>query len=434
MNIIKHLFISRGIKNTLSRAVAVSKRFGITPRKIEACLNTYVNITEKFNCIPTFPTTAITLRRHPELIRKLRDRGVEFAIHGYVHTDYSKLSSKKQKRHLEKAIDIFKNCRIPFKGFRFPYLCKNRDSYQTLISELKFLYGSNQLILWDVINKSKYGRQTLKIYNKVLNLYKSRNAKEFLVLPRLKNGFVEIPLSAPDDESIIDRLGITHENEISEIWEEMLQETYRRGELFTLQLHHERISFCKHALKVILQQARELNPSVWIATLREIAEWWKEKDKFTFEITEQNSEKYKINLKCLERATVLVRNCKVNKPTSDWTNGYKSIDDRNFTTECSTRPFIGVEPDSSKDAISFLRSEGFVVEESEQPNDYGIYFDNLADFEEKDEKKISEIIENSNAPLLRFWRWPNEAKSALAITGDIDSITLIDFIMRLFRR
>lgn len=433
MNIVKHLFNSRGIKNSFSRAVAVSKRFGITSRKIESRLNTYVDITKEFGCMPTFPITAASLKRHPELIRKLRDKGVELAVHGYIHTDYAQLPLEEQIKHFERAIDIFKSCQIPFKGFRCPYLRWNGETLKAF-NKLDFLYDSSQAMLWDIIGKNECRNQAWKAYKTLLDFYGPKNAKEYLVLPKFKSNFVEIPVSIPDDEALIDRLSIKDEDEIAKIWLMIFQQTYNRGELLTLQLHHERVLFWRDALETILQQARESNPSVWIATLKEIAEWWNEKNNFTFKIDQQGKGKYKINVKSLERATVLVRNCKVNKPTFDWANGYKSIDDRNFTIESSIKPFIGVKPGSSKEAIRFLRTEGFVVEESNHPNNYGIYFDNLADFEEKDEKRISEMIENSNVPLLRFWRWPNRAKSALAVTGDIDSITLVDFFLRLFGR
>jgi len=433
MNMVKHLLNSRGIRNIFSRAVVIPKRFGFTSKKIESRLNTYVDITKKFGFTPTFPTTAVTLKRHPNLIRKLSQRGAECAIHGYVHTDYKQFSLDEQIKHFERAIDIFKSCQIPFKSHRCPYLRWNEETLK-VVSKLNFLCDSSQTMLWEVIDKNECRNHARKAYKTLLDFYEPKNAKEYLVLPKFKSAFVEIPVSIPDDEALIDRLGIADEKKITEIFEAILQETYARGELLTLQLHPERISFWRNALETILQQAREFNPSVWFATLGEIAKWWREKDKFTLEVNSQGIGKYTINARCSERATVLVRNCKVDKPTFDWTNGYKTIDDRNFTIESHTRPFIGVKPGSSKEAIRFLRTEGFVIEESNHPNNYGIYFDNLADFEEKDEKNISEMIENSNVPLLRFWRWPNRAKSALAVTGDIDAITLIDFFLRLFGR
>ena len=73
-----------------------------------------------------------------------------------------------------------------------------------------------------------------------------------------------------------------------------------------------------------------------------------------------------------------------------------------------------------------------MVERSDQPDNYGIYLNDLADFQVADEKPLSEIIEHSDAPVLRYWRWPHQARSALSITGDIDSMTLIDFVLRVF--
>ncbi len=406
-------------------------RFGITSSKIEAKLNRYVDVTQKFGCAPTFPLTAVTLSRHPELIRKLGSRGVEFAVHGYIHTDYRSLSLETQIGHFKKAIDIFRNCQISFTGFRAPYLRRNGETVEAL-DKLDFAYDSSGTIWWDVVDKSKYPKQAWDDYERLLAFYEPRNAQGYLSLPRIIDGIIEIPVSIPDDEAMVDRLGITDGKEIARIWEMIFRRTYARGELVTLQLHHERISLCESALETILQQAREMDPPVWIATLGEIAEWCKERHGFTFDVNSQGNGQYRVKANCSGRATLLLRNCKVNRPTAEWSGGYQSIDATDFLIESPTRPFVGVGPNSSPYAINFLKSEGFIVEESDQPDNYGIYLANLADFQEADEKLISEAIERSNAPLLRYWRWPDKAKSALAITGDIDSITLMDFVMRVF--
>jgi hypothetical protein len=78
-----------------------------------------------------------------------------------------------------------------------------------------------------------------------------------------------------------------------------------------------------------------------------------------------------------------------------------------------------------------LNREGFVVEQSDQRDNYGVYFNNLAHFKETDEKWLTEELQQSNTPLIRYGRWPNRAKSALSITGDIDSMTLGDFALRI---
>ena len=431
MNIINTLSKSRGTANSVRRAVAILRRFGITPRKIEERLNRYLDITGLYGCVPTFPTTAVTLKRHPDLIRNLSRRGAEFAVHGYIHTDYRSVSFQEQRRHLEKAIGIFESCHIPFSGFRAPYLRSNLGTLEA-VGQLKLAYDSSRVIHWDVIDQAKYSKKGWKDYIKLLNFYQALDAVNHSSLPRFENGLVEIPVSIPDDEALVDRLGVEEKEEISKIWNMILQRTYDRGELFTIQLHHERISFCDQALEAVLKQARELDPPVWIATLREIAEWWREKNDFTLEVNAQGSGQWKIKANCSKRATVLLRNCLANKPMANWAGGYQSIDARDFVLISPSSPIIGMSPNCSQDIIRFLKSEGFVVEVADRPENYAIYFDNLNEFGENNQKQICEAIEKSTCPVLRYGRWPEKAKSSLAVTGDIDSITLIDFAMRVF--
>jgi hypothetical protein len=82
--------------------------------------------------------------------------------------------------------------------------------------------------------------------------------------------------------------------------------------------------------------------------------------------------------------------------------------------------------------VEFLNSEGYITEENEQPVKYGIYLDGLARFQDADKRSLLEKIDRSGAPLLRYWRWPDRARMALTVTGDIDSITLIDFALRIY--
>jgi hypothetical protein len=398
---------------------------------MEQRLDRYVDITKKFGSVPTFPITAVTLRRHPDIIRKLSRRGVEFAVHGYVHTDYRSQSLERQSRHFIKAMAIFRNCGIPFTGFRAPYLRANGETLEA-VKRFSFAYDSSDTILWDVVDSTKCGKQAWQVYQKALCLYEPKNAREYLSLPRATNGIVRIPVSIPEDEAMVDRLGITDEKAITEIWGAIFRETYARGELFTLALHHERIEQCAGALESVFQQATELDPPVWITNLGEIAEWWGERGKFTFEVKPESDGRYAVKANCSERATLLLRNCGVDKPTADWSGRYKTIEAREFVVESPRPPFIGVAPDSSPDAIAFLRHEGFIVEESDQPADYGIYLADLTDFQEGDAKPLVEALEASNHPLVRYWRWPNKARSALAATGDIDSMTLADFLLRVF--
>jgi peptidoglycan/xylan/chitin deacetylase (PgdA/CDA1 family) len=427
-----HLFSkARGPKNLISRIRTILRRFGISSKRFERLLKRYSAVTRNLGCVPTFAVTAVTLARHPDSIRALNHQGVNFAVHGYIHTDYKTLPVEEQVKHFRKAIDTFENCQVPFKGFRAPFLRINGHTAEVL-NNLGFMYDSSHIIHWPVIDLNEHSQQARSDYDRLLDFYQPREAENHFALPRFKDGLVEIPVSIPDDEAMVSRLGITGKREISKIWRAILEETYNRGELFTIQLHPERISICENSLIELLQQAKGLNPSVWVATLAEIAEWWEEKDRFTSEITSQGDGRYRVKADCSDRATVLLKNSQANVPVDEWFDGYQSVTARDFVLESPTRPVIGIGWDSSPAAVSFLQSEGYIVEQSDQPDDYGIYLDNLAQFVEADEKPLSRKIEQSDVPLLRYWRWPDQAKSALSVTGDIDSMTLIDFALRIF--
>lgn len=422
---------SRGFRNLGRRFRTILNQFGITPKRFERRLDRYCAATGNLGCIPSFPLTAVTLERHPELMRTLSRKGVEFAVHGYIHTDYKPLSAAEQTRHFKKAIETFRNHQITFRGFRAPYLRISNETPEVL-NNLEFLYDSSHVIHWDVVTEEAYSQHGWSEYRRLLDFYQARSAQDYLVLPRFIDSLVEIPVSLPDDEAMIDRLGIRDEKEITGVWQSIFKRTYDRGELFTIQLHPERISLCEGALAHVIQQAKTLSPPVWVASLGEIAEWWHEKNGFSLEVNPEGNGRYRVKANCSEKATLLLRNCKADVPVAEWASGYQSTGARGFVVESPARPAIGVAPDSSPKAITFLRQEGFVVEPSHQPDNYGLYLSDLADFQVTDEKPLSQRIEQSSAPLLRYWRWPNGAKSAVAVTGDIDSVTLIDFVYRLF--
>lgn len=422
---------SRGLVKFARRVMYILCRFGITARRIKDDLNAYLDTLESFNCRPTFPVTATALRRHPGPIRMLARRGTELAIHGYIHADYRSIPLEEQISHFKKAIHIFESLAIPFRGFRAPYLRSNLDTLEALRT-LNLAYDSSRTIHWDVLDATKYSKSNWKEYTRLLDYYESLDSTCHLSLPMLKKGLPVIPVSIPDDEAMVDRLGITDETEIADVWKRIFQNTYSRGELFTIQLHPERIKFCRRALENVFRQARESQPKVWIASLSEISEWWKEKEGFTFETYTEGIGKWRVKANCSSKATILVRNCRVNKSTVHWVGGYQSVAARDFVVESATRPFVGVSPNASPDALNFLKGEGIIVEVSDQPQHFALYFDDLGKFSETDKKRVAEEIENSSAPLIRYWRWPEKAQSALAMTGDIDALTLIDFAMRIY--
>lgn len=430
MSPIPFLSKSRGASNLVARIGTILSRFGVSASKYEYLLRRFGEVTDNLDCVPTFPITAVTLKRHPEVIRELNRNGVEFAVHGYIHTDYGVLSLDSQVSHFKKAIQTFNDCRVPFSGFRAPFVRTNENTFRAL-SSVGFNYDSSYVVHWDTLNREHFSDHSWGEYERVLEFYSSRKAEECPVLPMSIDGFIEIPVTMPDDEIMVERLGITDTETISEIWEDILDKTHNKGELFTVQLHPERILLFEQALANVINKAREFSPPVWIATLGDIAAWWKERENFSFEVKSLDDGRYSIKADCSDRATILIKNCKVNVPVDTWADKYECVSDRVFVVESQVRPVIGAGEDSSSDAIDYLRQEGYIVETGTAPEKCAVYLNDLKQFEETDGARLSREIGQSGAPLVRYWRWPEQARSALSVSGDIDSITLVDFALRI---
>jgi hypothetical protein len=128
---------------------------------------------------------------------------------------------------------------------------------------------------------------------------------------------------------------------------------------------------------------------------------------------------------------VLVRAVEVSEYSAPWMNGYREVKTMNFSFKSPLRPFIGFSPSTSTVLTSFLRQQGYIVEASSESERYSYYI-NQVKFDVNQEQTILAQIERSGCPLIRLGRWPNAAQSALAVTGDIDALTLWDYGLRLF--
>ncbi len=448
---------SREKTHVLMRVVSLLQRYGIFPGRFGRCLNEYSKIVETMGAPLTFSVSSNTLKRYSRVAKILNQGRYEMAVHGYNHEDHFYFSREQQREKFEKAMKIFSDKDISFSGFRCPYLRWNEETMKA-IGELGFSWDSSKTVVWNVVEEEEYSLPNRQAYQKLLNLYQPKNVLQYPALPEFINGFVEIPVSIPDDEALVDRLKISDKNRIGRIWNDILEKTYERGEIFTLQLHPERIFLCDTALEYVLLKARQKHPPMWIAQLGEVAEWWREKDGFAAKVQRVAKSEYRINLSCSDRATILIKNLRfapfatvrqIRYPTNaknamnpmnakdapaPWFGSYKVVNQKNITVKSNCRPVIGLAPDSSGELISFLKQNGYIIEVGNKKLGYGIYLEGMSEFSADQKLEIINQIENSDSPLVRFWRWPNKARSALAITGDIDAITIWDFILRFFNR
>jgi peptidoglycan/xylan/chitin deacetylase (PgdA/CDA1 family) len=416
----------------LKRARSITKRYGLTSAEMDQALSLFTQILRRFDCGASFPLTAVALKRNSDTVTKYLDQNIEFAVHGYTHVDYSRLTPEEQLTHLRRAREIFAEMGIAAIGFRSPYL-RREPHLHTAIEAAGFSYMSNQPILWDALDTEALAPSTYASYERAINFYAPWSASERPSLPRLCNQVVEIPVSLPDDEMLLDRLGGETNGLVERIWRRILSETYQREELFTIQLHPERITRCADSLSAVLSEARTLTPAVWFARLDQVATWWRARAGATVGITDAGDGEFHLVVAGPSGTTVLARALKVDAPTVPWADGYQQVKATVFTIRTSCRPFIGVSPGASPALADFLRKQGYIVEISEEAHRYSYHF-GQTDFSVEHEHPWLAQIEATDRPLVRLSRWPNGARSALAITGDIDALTLWDYGLRLLGR
>ena len=262
------------------------------------------------------------------------------------------------------------------------------------------------------------------------NLYAPQSSSEKVCVPWRQANLIEIPVCVPDDLQLYDSLQVTVET-IIKIWSRVLHKTHQRGELFNLMFHPELVDICEQIFPALLQEAKNLEPNVWVACLRDISAWWHEKEKFQVQITNAESG-IQVDLDCTPRATVLSRGLALSGEA--WTGNYQRVNERRIDLPAGVRPFVGLSNTVSRQVRQFLEEQGYILDLSDQAAQCTVFLE-PAKLENLDsEVALVEYIGNLDVPLLRFWRWPNGYRSALCISGDLDALTLWDYITRLYAR
>ena len=425
MNAVLSAAEGKGVGRMLRRGGDIGSRYGLTTGKLNAAMARFARLLSSFDCGATFPLTAVALARNRWDLDTYRPLNIEFAVHGLWHIDHSRLALDQQLEQLNRAKHLFTERGIARPGFRGPYLRWSNDTLAA-IRQLGFAYDSSQGLAWPVVQE----RETAA-YRRVLHFYRARPATDYPALPREEDGLLRLPYSLPDDEALVDRLALPPEVMV-DMWTAILTETYRRGELFVLGLHPERIAPCELALAATLRAARRLTPGVWIARLDEIATWWTTRAETVTSISGHGS-KLRLRVSGPPGLTVLARGVDVAAATATWDGVYRRVVADDFEMTVERRPFIGISGRSSPRLTSFLRQQGYIIEPADPDLAHAIVLD-APEFTPEDERPLLSRIEESAWPLVRLGRWPAGHRSALAITGDIDALTLFDYGLRLFGR
>jgi len=237
---LSHTLKTKGAINTFKRAIRIYSRYSFN--RFLKSMNSMLDLLDDFDAYVTFPITAITLQRNIDTIKEFRTRGIEWAMHGYVHVDYTQLPLQKVEKHIVEGKKIFKSAGIKLYGFRAPYL-KSNEKILGVLKKHDFIYDSSQSFFVPVIPVNKSVKIILEYYNPI-EKWELKNV----------NGILEIPVSLPDDEILVDRLGYGGDK-IGEVWIKMCRELIRIGGIPVIQLHPERGKLCYEGLKKVLEWA-----------------------------------------------------------------------------------------------------------------------------------------------------------------------------------
>jgi hypothetical protein len=199
---------------------------------------------------------------------------------------------------------------------------------------------------------------------------------------------------------------------------------HRRGELFVIQLHPERIDDMRDALEATLVDAIRRG-GVYTATLDTLATWWRRRSAMALRVVRASADRHLVTFSGDSTATLLSRGIDV--PRVPWRGAESRVLVHQFEVSGPRLPAVSVSRTSPKDVATFLQEEGFVVETSDDGSAYGAHVDAGPGWSEQE---VLAVVEKAPGPLVRIGRWPNGSYSALSVTGDIDALTLRDFVGR----
>ncbi|HEU5346130.1 MAG TPA: polysaccharide deacetylase family protein [Ktedonobacterales bacterium] len=439
MNLVSYSIKTKGVLAFSRRLVTVFTRFGVSEERTRRSLDSMIEAVRAYDSAPTFFIPASVLGRSSGLIRRVQRSGAEIGVHGYVHNDYRGLSKDAQARQTRDAIAVFDREKIQFAGFRNPYLGWDEVSIEVFRS-CGFSYDSNEAVFHDVVAVNGLASALADSLSRSLKLFQAIPYTEYNLRPHTEDGLVRIPLSIPDDEMLFDRLQITDTDRLGELWRSIMRRVYDAGGIYVLNLHPERGVLARGALDALLRKAREFALPVWVARLCEVQEWWRERAETTAQVTSAGDGHWRVEVIGSPRATLLTRNLTIEgSETTPWPGGDCRVMSRSCVVAAAAFPGVALSERTTPDVERMLREQGYPILRvaSEAQAAGSVFVDRPeglgGDRAERQHtaSALVKVIEQGAAPLARIGIWPEGRRAALSITGDIDSVTIQDFFLRI---
>ncbi len=346
----------KGAITLARRAGTISTRYGFTPRRMEARLETIADVGARYGSGITLPIPARVLERNPSVVDRYVKRGIEFAVHGYYHVDHTLLSEDVLLEQLSRARQVLERNGLSSSGFRAPYLRCN-DATLSAVRDSGYLYDTSPAIYWPID-----GAQETATYRRALTFYGATPLQERASVPWTEGGVVRIPYSLPDDEAVIERLRLDPST-IARVWLSMFRRSHERGELLALGVHPERVGRCREGMHAVFSAALAARPHVWLARLDEIAEWWRERENASVTAVQEGVGSLRITIRGSKRVTILGRGIGVDGTRAP-SGGFVPIP-QGSELQINHLPFIGLHPSAPPSLSRFLREQGYVVERTQ---------------------------------------------------------------------
>jgi len=253
---------SKTVRERVRRAAILPARYGFGAARLGRRIEQMVAFMDRWEFRPTIPVTASVLDRHPSVVRSLR--GADLAIHGYHHRSYASMDTKQQAADLDAAISAFGRRGLVAEGFRAPYLAPGPATSRLLRSR-RFVYDSSI--------PEFYLTDREPISDRAKKLAVMRYGRLTPVSSRKNDGSImtELPVALPDDEILVDGLGIRSPSTLTRILRVMTDRALASARHLVLQVHPERFHIFAGALDSVLEKATE--DGAWKTSLSDAAAW-----------------------------------------------------------------------------------------------------------------------------------------------------------------
>jgi hypothetical protein len=170
-----------------------------------------------------------------------------------------------------------------------------------------------------------------------------------------------------------------------------------------------------------------------------VAAWWQERSAFRLHFAREAEGSWRVHASCTPRATILGHKVRVLAgETRPWRGAEQRLIGNEFVIEAERCPCIALSARTSPEVASFLGEQGYpcVQAAEEEAGRFALFLDapdglgrTRAEWIQARSELLGGLL-TLDVPCISFGCWPSGHAAALAITGDIDSLTIQDFFLR----